>query len=116
MTIAAATDGEIFGAYVEHFLAAAPRPGEVVVMDNLSSHKVAGAGEKIAAAGAYLQYLPPSSPDLNPIEKGWSKIRQILRAAKAGSEQSLDQATAPAVKQVTSEDAKGWFRPLASGL
>ncbi len=116
MTVAAATDGEIFRAYVEHFLAAALRPGDVVVMDNLSSHKVAGVRERIEAAGAKLLYLPPYSPDLNPIEKGWSKIKQLLRAAKARSEQLLDQATAQALKFITPEDAAGWFRLCASSL
>jgi transposase len=116
MTIPAATDGEIFRAYVEHFLAAALRPGDVVVMDNLSSHKVAGVKERIEAAGARLLYLPPYSPDLNPIEKGWSKIKQLLRAAKARSEELLDQATAQALQHITPEDAKGWFRHCMSGL
>ena len=76
MTIPAATDGEIFRAYVGHFLAAALRSGDVVVMDNLSSHKVPGVKEKIEAAGAKLLYLPPYSPDLNPIEKAWSKLNK----------------------------------------
>ena len=116
MTVAAATDGEIFRAYVEHFLAAARRPGDVVVMDNLSSHKVAGVRGRIEAAGAKLLYLPPYSPDLNPIEKGWSKIKQLLRAAKARSEQLLDQATAQALKFITPEDAAEWFRLCASSL
>jgi transposase len=116
MTVAAATDGEIFRAYVEHFLAAALRPGDVVVMDNLSSHKVAGVRERIEAAGAKLLYLPPYSPDLNPIEKGWSKIKQLLRTAKARSEELLDQATAQALKLITPEDAAGWFRLCASSL
>jgi transposase len=116
MTVAAATDGEIFRAYVEHFLAAALRPGDVVVMDNLSSHKVAGVRERIEAAGAKLLCLPPYSPDLNPIEKGWSKIKQLLRAAKARSEQLLDQAPAQALKFITPEDAAGWFRLCVSSL
>jgi transposase len=116
MTISAATDGEIFRAYVEHFLVVALRPGDVVVMDNLSSHKVPGGRERIAAAGAKLLYLPPYSPDLNPIEKAWSKIKQILRAAKARSEQLLDQATAQALQLITPEDAKGWFRLCSTGL
>lgn len=116
MTIPAATDGEIFRAYVEHFLVAALRPGDVVVMDNLSSHKVAGVRERIEAAGATLLYLPPYSPDLNPIEKGWSKIKQLLRAAKARSEELLDQATARTLQLITPEDAKGWFKHFMSGL
>lgn len=92
MTVSAATGGEIFRAYVERFPVAAPRPGDVVVMDNLSSHKVPGAKEKIEAAGAKLLYLPPYSPELNPNEKAWSKPKQIPRTAKARSEEQLDQA------------------------
>jgi transposase len=76
-------------------------------MDNPSSHKVYGVREKIEASGAKLLYLPPYSPDLNPIEKAWSKIKQILRAAKARSEELLDQATAQALQLITPEDAKG---------
>lgn len=69
MTIEAATDTEIFLAYLDHVLCPTLRPGQVVVMDNLSSHKVSGVRERIEAAGAELLYLPPYSPDLNPIEK-----------------------------------------------
>ena len=81
MTIEEPTDGDIFLAYVEQVLCPALRPGDVVVMDNLSAHKSrrASADRK---AGAELLYLPPYSPDLNPIEKAWSKLKQMLRAAK----------------------------------
>ena len=92
MTIEAATDAEIFLAYVEHVLCPTLKSGDVVVMDNLSSHKVPGAKEKIEAAGAKLLYLPPYSPELNPNEKAWSKPKQIPRTAKARSEEQLDQA------------------------
>lgn len=87
-----------------------------MVMDNLSSHKFAGVRERIEAAGATLLYLPPYSPDLNPIEKGWSKIKQLLRAAKARSEELLDQATARTLQLITPEDVKGWFKHCMSGL
>ena len=69
MTIEEATDTEIFLAYLDHVLCPQLRPGDVVVMDNLSSHKVKGVRERIEAAGAELLYLPPYSPDLNPIER-----------------------------------------------
>jgi transposase len=92
------------------------RPGDVVVMDNLSSHKVAGVRERIAAKGASLLYLPPYSPDLNPIEKAWSKAMQLLRAAKARSKELLDQATARTLQHITPEDAKGWFNHCIHGL
>jgi len=64
------------------------RPGDVVVMDNLSSHKVAGVRERIEATGAQLLYLPPYSPDLNPIEKAWSKLKQGLRSVKARTKEA----------------------------
>ncbi len=73
------TDATVFRGYVEHCLAPALRPGDVVVMDNLSSHKVSGIEESIQNVGAELLYLPPYSPDLNPIEKLWSKIKSYLR-------------------------------------
>jgi DDE superfamily endonuclease len=74
LTIEAATDAEIFLAYLDHVLCPALRPGDVVVMDNLSSHKVAGVRDRIAATGVELLYLPPYSPDLNPIERAWAKL------------------------------------------
>ena len=85
-------------------------------MDNLSSHKVPGIKEKIETAGATLLYLPPYSPNLNPIEKAWSKLKHILRKAKARSEELLDQATGEALKLITPEDARGWFRLCATDL
>ena len=110
MTIEAATDREIFLAYLEEVLCPKLRPGDVVVMDNLSSHKVTGVRERIEAAGAQLLYLPPYSPDLNPIEKAWAKLKQLLRAAKARTKEALDQAIAQFLPLLTAEDAKAWFR------
>ena len=91
MTIEEATDTEIFLAYLDHVLCPELRHGDVVVMDNLSSHKVKGVRERIEAAGAELLYLPPYSPDLNPIEKAWAKLKQLLHSAKARSKDALDQ-------------------------
>ena len=79
-------------------------------MDNLSSHKVDGVRQRIEAAGADLFYLPPYSPDVNPIEKAWAKFKQRLRSAKARSKDALDQAVTDALKYITPEDAKAWFR------
>jgi transposase len=110
MTIEAATDREIFLTYLDQVLCPQLRPGDVVVMDNLSSHKVKGVRERIEAAGAKLLYLPPYSPDLNPIEKAWAKLKQLLRAAKARSKEALDQAIAELLPRLTAEDAKAWFR------
>jgi transposase len=116
MTIEAATDAEIFLAYVEQVLCPALKPGDVVVMDNLSSHKVGGVRKRIAAVGAEVLYLPPYSPDLNPIEKAWGKLKQLLRTAKARTQQALEQAIAEALKLITSENAQAWFRLCNNGL
>ena len=110
MTIEAATDREIFLAYLDEVLCPKLRPGDVVVMDNLSSHKVNGVRERIEAVGARLLYLPPYSPDLNPIEKAWAKLKQLLRAAKARTKEDLDHAIAQLLPLLTAEDAKAWFR------
>src|SRR6266849_330971 len=106
----AATDTEIFLAYLDHVLCPALKPGDVVVMDNLSSHKVQGVRERIHAAGADLLYLPPYSPDLNPIEKAWSKLKQMLRSAKARTSEALYQAIQHALPNITPENASAWFR------
>jgi transposase len=116
MTVEAATDGDVFLAYVEHFLCPVLRPGDVVVMDNLSAHKVNGVRDLIEAVGAQLLYLPPYSPDLNPIEKAWSKIKQILRATKARTAETLDQAISEALRLITADNATAWFRLCLSGL
>ena len=110
MRVDAATDAEIFYDYVDQMLCPKLRPGDVVVMDNLSSHKVQGIRERIEAVGAELLYLPPYSPDLNPIEKAWSKLKQSLRAAKARTAEQLQQAVANALNTITPQDAAAWFR------
>lgn len=110
MTIEEATDGDIFLAYLEQVLGPKLRPGDVVVMDNLSAHKVAGVEQLIQAAGAELLYLPPYSPDLNPIEKAWAKLKQLLRSAKARTAEALHQAIAELLPQITPQNAQAWFR------
>jgi len=103
-TIAEPTDGHIFLAYLEQVLCPRLQPGPVVVMDNLSAHNVAGVRERIEAAGARLVYLPPYSPDFNPIEQVWSKVKQILRSLKARTADALEAAVAEALAAITSED------------
>jgi transposase len=110
MTIEAATDTDIFLAYLDEVLCPALSPGDVVVMDNLSSHKVKEVRERLQAVGADVLYLPPYSPDLNPIEKAWSKLKQILRSAKARTAEALYQAVSKALPLITSQNAKAWFR------
>jgi transposase len=116
MTIEEATDAEIFLAYLEHVLCPQLRSGDVVVMDNLSSHKVDGVRARIEAAGAELLYLPPYSPDLNPIEKAWSKLKQLLRSAKARTSEVLDQAISELLPQITLDNAQAWFRFAGYGV
>ena len=116
MTIEEATDTDIFLAYLDHVLCPQLRPGDLVVMDNLSSHKVKGVRERIEAAGPELLYLSPYSPDLNPIEKAWSKIKQLLRSAKARSKEVLDQAITDLLPEITADNAKAWFRFCGYGV
>jgi len=116
MTVEAATDREIFLAYVEHVLCPALKSGDVVVMDNLSSHKVNGVREWIEKAGAEVLYLPPYSPDLNPIEKAWAKLKQLLRSAKARTKETLDQAIEEALKLISADNAQAWFKHCLNGL
>jgi transposase len=116
MTIEAATDGDIFQAYLEQVLCPQLRPGDMVVMDNLSAHKVSGVRELIEQAKAGVLYLPPYSPDFNPIEQCWSKFKQLLRSAKARSLGTLESCVADALKAITSQDMQGCFRHCGYGL
>ncbi len=109
MTVAAATDTDIFLAYLNHLLCPALTPGDVVVMDNLSSHKVDGVRQRSKAAGAELLYLPPYSPDLKPIEKVCAKFKQLFRSSKARTEQALDRAIQEALQQISANKAQAWF-------
>jgi len=110
LVLEGATDGAAFQAYIEQVLAPSLRPGAIVVMDNLSPHKTAAVVRAIEAAGAAVWFLPPYSPDLNPIEKMWSKIKAYLRKAKARTQRALWRAVGAALKTVTAADALGWFK------
>ena len=109
MTIEGATDTEVFRAYVSKVLVPTLTRGDVVVMDNLSSHKVNGVREAIEAAGATLLYLPPYSPDWSPIEPCWSKLKTCLRAIKARTREALEEALRYAIDLITAADARAWF-------
>jgi transposase len=106
---AGAMDGELFLAWVSQGLAPCLKRGDVVVMDNLATHKVAGVREAIAATGARLEYLPPYSPDFNPIEPMWSKVKQGLKSHEPRTADQLLQAAAAAFATVTSKDCQGFF-------
>lgn len=108
-TIPAATDANVFGAYVSDCLVPALRPGMVVVMDNLSSHKVTGISAAIQAAGCRVVYLPPYSPDFSPIENIWSKAKSIMRSLEARTLEDLEAAVTLAMEQVTANDCRNCF-------
>jgi transposase len=109
MALEGATDTETFRAYVREVLLPTLRPGDRVVMDNLSPHKSDQTLALIANAGAEVLFLPAYSPDLNPIEKMWSKIKALLRSAEARTPADLISAIGQALGRVTPKDALGWF-------
>lgn len=110
MTVEAATDGDVFLAYLREVLCPTLQPGQVVVMDNLAAHKVDGVRKLIEDAGATLRYLPPYSPDFNPIEPCWSVVKQRLRQLKARSLDALDVAIPQALSLISPSIAQNCFR------
>ena len=109
VTLEGATDTESFQAYIREALCPTLRPGDVVVLDNLSPHKSEPTLELITQAGALVRFLPPYSPDLNPIEKMWSKVKAYLRQAEARTQVALGEAITAALASVTGQDAMNWF-------
>jgi transposase len=109
MALEGATDTESFRACVGQVLVPTLRPGDLVVMDNLSPHKSDPTLALITNAGAQVLFLPAYSPDLNPIEKMWSKIKSLLRTAEARTPADLITAIGQALAKVTAQDALGWF-------
>ena len=109
MTIEGATDTEVFQSYVREVLCPTLHPGDVVVMDNLSPHKHDPTLSLIKQTGASVRFLPAYSPDLNPIEKMWSKVKQSLRSTEARTRDELQTAIAAALACVTAKDAMNWF-------
>ncbi len=109
ISIEGATDSELFETYVEEFLAPSLCKGPVVVLDGLGAHRTARVRDLIEQRGADLLFLPPYSPDLNPIEEAFSKIKSIVRKAGARTREALDEAIGEALSAVSPEDAAGWF-------
>jgi transposase len=109
MTIEGATDTEVFRVYVEQVLRPTRHPGDIVSMDNLRAHKATGIREAMEQTGARLLFLPPYSPDLSPMERGWAKLKTYLRKAKARTREALDTAITQALRTITAIDAHGWF-------
>ena len=109
MAIEGPTDTEVFRAYVEQVLAPTLQAGDIVVLDNLSPHKSDRTLSLIEQRGAQVLFLPAYSPDLNPIEKMWSKIKACLRSAQARTASALLVAIASALASITPQDAMNWF-------
>jgi transposase len=109
MTIEGATNTEVFYAYVREVLAPSLRRGDIVILDNLGAHKNERTLALIEQAGAEVRFLPAYSPDLNPIEMMWSKVKALLRKAQARNHPDLLVAIASALSAVTPQDALGWF-------
>ena len=109
MAVEGSTDREVFEAYVEHALAPALQAGQVVIMDNLPAHKPKRVRELIEEKGCELIYLPAYSPDFNPIEEAFSKIKGILRRAGARTKETLLEVLGEALSAVSAQDARGYF-------
>ena len=110
MVFSGSLDGELFKTYLKEFLVTTLSSGDIVIMDNLSSHKVEGVSEIVESVGAKIIYLPPYSPDLNPIEQMWSKIKAYLRKMKARSPDILFSEIKNAFGTIVASDIAGWFR------
>lgn len=109
MTIEGATNTEVFQAYVREILVPVLRPGDIVIMDNLGAHKDERTLALIRQAQAQIQFLPAYSPDLNPIEMMWSKVKALLRKAQARNHPQLLTAISQSLNAVSAQDALGWF-------
>ena len=109
LAIEGSTDKEVFDAYVEHALAPTLEAGRVVILDNLSAHKPARVRELIECRGCELIYLPSYSPDFNPIEEAFAKIKDILRRAEARTKDALVDVLSEALSAISVRDARGYF-------
>jgi transposase len=109
LSVEGATTSAVFEAYVEQVLAPTLRKGQVVVMDNLSAHKGERARELVEERGCEIIYLPSYSPDFNPIEEAFSKIKGLVCKAEARTKEALLEAIGTALSAITSEDARGFF-------
>jgi transposase len=105
-----AVDGEVFEAFIEKMLVPTLRPGDIVLMDNVKTHKGEEVEEIIRSAGAKLQYLPRYSPDFSPMENCWSKLKELLRGIAARTVDNLEEGVKNALDKITEKDVKGWFK------
>ena len=109
LVLPGAVNGAVFYGYLEQCVVPTLRPGDILFMDNLPAHKVAGIEALVRGCGAHLIYLPPYSPDFNPIELAWSKVKTILRRLKARTFPDLIEALKQALLAITPQDIRGWF-------
>ncbi len=109
MTVEGATDGEVFETFLERVLLRKLKPGDIVVLDNVGAHRTADVRRLIEAGGARVLYLPPYSPDLNPIELCWSKLKALLKEFGARTREALDDAIRRAMDLIDGSDAAAWF-------
>jgi transposase len=116
MTIESPTDGDVFLAFLEQVLAPKLEPGHIVILDNLGAHKIPRVRPLIESRGAQLLYLPPYSPDFNPIEQAWAKLKQQLRGVKARVVEHLELAVTEALTTLTADHARAFFRHCGYGI
>lgn len=109
LSVDGAVTGDIFATYLGQVLGPSLQPGDVVVCDNLAAHKVEGLADILATYGARFLYLPPYSPDFNPIELAFSKLKTWLRTAQARTRDVLEEAISTAAAWITKSDAQNWF-------
>lgn len=115
MTVEGAVDGLAFDAYVKEVLCPSLRPGQVVILDRLSVHRRKEVRDAVEAKGCDVLFLPPYSPDLNPIELAFSKLKEFVRRVEARTREALDGALAAALKTILLQDVIGWFRHAGYG-
>jgi transposase len=109
LVLSGPVNGSVFYGYIEQGVLPTLQPGDILFLDNLSAHKVAGLEELVRSCGAHLIYLPPYSPDFNPIELAWSKVKSILRRIKARTFSDLIDALKVALEAITTQDIHAWF-------
>ena len=110
MLVEGAVNGAAFLTFIRHFLAPQIGQGTMVVMDNLPAHKIKGVQESIEETGAELLYLPPYSPEYNPIEECWSKVKSLVRSYRPSNGEGLINSIGKAIESVTQGDCAGWFK------
>lgn len=110
MTVEGGTTREVFLRFVQDHLAPALRPGDCVVMDNLGAHHARDVRHFIEATGASVMFLPPYSPELNPIEIAWAKVKSIIRSWRVSTHRQLERVVLRAAEAITRSDIAGWFR------